>query len=169
MRRALTLFGTLLLLWVLVAQVNHLLSLWRCYVFVGGLFVAYAALTQPLRPGLAATLLGGLLCDANTPVLFGTHLLLFSATHLTIFHGRDRVPRDDTIGRVVVALFANLALLLAFSFAQFGRSPAPGSIWPRLIMDLVVSQVFLTLVAPWFFALQARALVLARAERETLA
>lgn len=169
MRRTLVTFVTLLLLWVIVAQVNHLLAPAHVYLFAGGLFVAYAALQLPLRDGLAAVLLAGLLCDAGTPVRFGTHLLLFAAAHAILFNIRDRLPRDETVARVIVALLLNLALFLALSFALVGRIPAPGAVWPRLILDLVCSQVFIALVAPWFFALQARLLVLAHVERDILA
>ena len=169
MRRTLVLFATLVLLWGLVSQVNHVLTDLRVYFFVGALFVTYAALMLPLRAGLTATLLGGLICDATTPVAFGTHTLLFAATHAVVFHLRDRLPREDTVGRIVITLLANLALFLVFSFIQIGRSPAPAAAWPRLIADLVASQVFLALIAPWFFAFQHRVLVLARVERENLA
>jgi rod shape-determining protein MreD len=83
-----------------------------------------------------------------------------------VFHLRDRLPRDDTLARVIVALLANLALFLLFSFIQIARSPAPAVAWPRLIADLACSQVFLALVAPWFFALQLRAVSLAGSSRE---
>ena len=169
MRRTLVTFATLLLLWMVVAQVNHAFSGLHVYFFVGGLFVAYAALKLPLRDGLAAVLLAGLLCDANAPVPFGLHLLLFAATHAVIFNLRDHVPREETIVRVIVALLANLVLFLALSFALIGRGPAPGAVWPRLIFDLLCSQLLLAVIAPWFFALQAQALVLARVERDNLA
>ncbi len=167
-RAIFTLFATLLVLWALVAQLNHVLADARVYLFPAALFIAYAALMFPLPAGLAVTLLGGAVCDANSPVAFGTHLLLFAAAHTVLFHLRERLPREDTIGRTVVALLANLALFLAFSFLQIGASPAPGAAWPRLLVDLVCTQVFLALVAPWFFALQHRALVFARVEREPL-
>ncbi len=169
MRRTLILLASLVVLWTIVAQLNHALAGLRLYVFAGGLFVAFAALTQPHRAGLAASLLAGLLCDANAPVAFGTHLLLFAAAHLTLFHVRDRVPRDDNVSAIVVVLLANLALFLVFSFSQIHDSPAPAAVWPRLIADLVCSQVFLAVVTPWFFALQARALVLARVARDEAA
>ena len=168
MRRVLVLFATSLLLWALVAQLNHALTDARVYLFPGALFVLYAALMFPLREGVAVSLLGGLACDANAPVAFGTHTLLFATTFAIVFHLRDRLPREDTVGRVVIALLANLALFLVFSFVQIGRSPAPAAVWPRLIADLACSQVFLALIAPWFFALQHHALVLARVERESL-
>ena len=169
MRRTLVTFLTLFVLWVVVAQMNHALSGFHVYLFVGGLFVTYAALQLPLRDGLAAVLLAGMLNDATAPIPFGLHTLLFAAAYVVIFNIRDHVPRDETVARVIVALLANLGLFLVFSFALIGRGPAPGAMWPRLIFDLICSQVALALVAPWFFALQARALVLAQVERDTLA
>lgn len=168
MRHTLVTFLTLLLLWAVVAEINHALSGLRVYLFVGALFVTYAALMLPFRAGLASTVLGGLLCDANAPVWFGTHLVLFTAAFAIVSHLRDRLPRDDTVARVVVASLANLGLFLLFSFTQIGGSPAPAIAWPRLIADLVCSQIFLALIAPWFFALQHHALLLARAEREAI-
>ena len=168
MRHTLATCLTLLLLWALVAEANHALSNLRVYLFVGGLFVTYAALMLPWRAGLAASLLGGLLCDANAPVAFGTHLVLFAAAFAVLSHLRDRLPREDTIARVIVALLANLGLFLLFSFTQISGSPAPAAVWPRLTADLVCSQVCLALIAPWFFALQHRTLLLARAERESI-
>lgn len=168
MRHTLATFLTLLLLWAIVAEINHALSALRVYLFVGALFVTYAALMLPFRAGLASTVLGGLLCDANAPVWFGTHLVLFTAAFAIVSHLRNRLPRDDTVARVVVASLANLGLFLLFSFTQIGGSPAPAVAWPRLIADLVCSQIFLAVIAPWFFALQHHALLLARAEREAI-
>ena len=162
MRRALVTFSTLVLLWAVVSEINHLLSPYHVFLWTAGLFVTYAALALPLRGGLAATFMAGLLCDASTPVAFGTHALLFAAAHVVIFNLRDRVPRDETAGRVIIALLANLALFLVFSFLQIGRLPLPSAAWPRIICDLICSQIFIAVVAPWFFALQAGALDLAR-------
>jgi rod shape-determining protein MreD len=169
MRHTLVVFLTLLVLWVIIAQVNHALAGFHVYVFAGGLFVAYAALALPLRAGLAAVLLGGLLCDASAPVPFGTHLFLFAVAHAIVFHIRDRVPRDETVARIIITLLANLGLFLALSFALVSRNPSPAVLWPRLIIDLIVSQLLIALIAPWFFALQARSLIVARIERDPLA
>ncbi len=168
-RRVFVLFGTLLVLWAIVAQLNHALTAIRVYLFAGALYVVAQALFQPLRTGLVISLLGGLLCDATTPVTFGTHAFLFVAAHAAVYHLRDRLPRDDAAGRIVMVLLVNLGLFLVFSFTQVHRSPAPAAIWPRLLVDLLCSQLFLALITPWFFALQHRALVLARASRENLA
>ncbi|HVU23564.1 MAG TPA: hypothetical protein VHE13_05510 [Opitutus sp.] len=162
MRQALVTFLTLVLLWLAVAHCNHALAPLHVYLSVGGLFVTYAALALPLRTGLAAVFLGGLVCDAAIPVPFGLHALLFAAAHYALFRVRDRVPRDDTVARVVIALLTNLALFLVFAFLEASRLPDPAAVWPRVGCDLICSQVFLTLIAPWFFALQERALELAR-------
>lgn len=169
MRRLLVLLAPLLLLWAIMAVLNDALSELRVYLFAGGLFVAFAALHQPQRTGLLAVMLAGLICDANAPITFGTHLLLFAAGHVTLFHLRERLPRGDNIAAVVAVLFTNLTLFLVFSFSQIHASPAPAAVWPRLLSDLLWSQIFLTLVTPWYFALQAGALALARLPREDTA
>ncbi len=158
MRRLFALFLTLLILWAVLAQVNHALTEFRVYLFAGALFVSFTALTQPLRFGLAMSIAGGMICDSNSPVPFGTHVLLFIVAHFTVFHIRERVPRDDNIAAVVLALFTNFALFLVFSFTQIHGSPSPAFIWPRLLMDLLCSQILIAFITPWFFALQARAL-----------
>lgn len=165
MRRAVIITLSLILLWAIVAQLNDALSAVRLYVFAGGLFVAFAALTQPRQPGLTAVMLAGLVCDANSPVTFGLHMLLFATAHFILFQLRERVPRDDAVSAIAVVLLTNLALFLVFSFTQIHGSPAPAVTWPRLIADLVCSQIFLALVTPWFFALQAGALAFARVPR----
>ena len=162
MRRALVIFATSVLLWAVVSELNHTLTPRHVYLWIAGLFVTFSALTLPLGGGLTATFMSGLLCDAGTPLVFGTQALLFAAAHVIIFNLRDRVPRDETVARVIIALLANLTLFLLFAFLQVERLPLPGAVWPRIIFDLVCSQIFLVLVAPWFFALQARALELAR-------
>jgi hypothetical protein len=169
MRRAIVLFLPALFLWELVAQCNHALAAAHVYLYVPALFVAYAALILPLYPGLGATLLAGLLCDAHAPVALGTHPLLLGLAHTAVFQVRERLPRDHTVGRVAIAVLLNLALFLAFSFTQIGDAPAPAALWPRLLADLAGSQIFLALVAPWFFALQARTLQLFGGEERLFA
>lgn len=161
MRRAFVIFATLVLLWTIVSQLNHTLAPLHIYLWVGGLFIAYAALALPLRTGLGASLLGGLLCDATTAAPLGTHTLLFAAAHAVLFNLRDRVPRDETVARVVIVLLVNLALFLVFSFLQVSRLSAPAAVWPRIVFDLLCSQVLIALVTPWFLALQAGAVDLA--------
>jgi cell shape-determining protein MreD len=163
-RRWLIPFAAMMLLWWLVAEVNHYLAPHGIHLFVGGLLVTFAALQLSLRHGLAASLLTGLAIDAVEPVPFGTHLLLFAVVHVVVFHLRGRFARDETIVGVVTALFANLALFLGLSVVVLGDHPAPAAAWERLIFDLGWSQLFIAAIAPWFFALQRRALELGRVD-----
>lgn len=169
MRRLAILLLSQVLLWALVGQLNHALTGVRVYVFAAALYIAHATLWQPWRTGLLAAVLGGLLCDASAPVAFGTHMLLFAAAHVATFQLRERLPREDPIGVVVIVLLVNFGLFIVFSLTQIGHSPVPGAMAIRLLVDLVCSQVLLALITPWFFALQARALVLAGASRENFA
>ena len=166
MRRALVLILASMLLWALVGQLNHGLALRHVSLFAGGLLISTAALTSPLKSGIAATAAIGLVCDANAPVPFGTLTFLFVAAHVLIFRLRDRLPIDETAGRVAVSLLANLALFLSLSLLQIGRIPFLVHAWPRLVADLILSQLFILLAGPWFFALQVRALDLVNADRE---
>jgi hypothetical protein len=167
MTRALVTFLTLLLLWVLAAEANDCLAPLHVYLFVGGLFVTFASLHLPLRAGLAAVLAGGLLCDAVAPApFFGGQTLLFGGAWLAIFRVRDRLPRAEPAVRVLVALLANLGLFLLFSLLRMRGAPI--HLWGRLFFDLLCSQAAIALVGPWFFALQHRALGLARTEPAAL-
>ena len=75
MRAGLAVFLTLYLLLALVAQADSAISGLHVWLYAGGLYVVYPALLLPLRQGLAATILAGLLCDATSPLAFGTHAL----------------------------------------------------------------------------------------------
>ncbi len=149
-----------LLLVALLDQLNHYLGPWQLHVWCGGLFVAFTALRLDFRTGAATSFIGGLLLDAGAPVAFGTHALLFLAAHAVIFNIRARAPREETIVGVIFALLANLGLFLALSFLRIDASPDAGAAWMRVFADLLVSQLVIALIAPWFFAVQARLLQL---------
>jgi len=161
MRRTLALFFTSYLLWALVSQINHEISGWRVSLFFGGLFVVFPALRLKRNEGLLVAFASGLLFDVNAPIWFGCHALLFSAAYLFVFHFRSRVPREESLIGAVIALLANLGIFLGISFGAFRDLPVNANIWPRLLTDLLISQVFLASIAPWFLALQARALEIA--------
>ncbi len=166
MRGAVVLFLSVYLLRALVAEVNSALSGAHVWIFAGGLFLAYASLMATFRQGLAVAVLAGLLCDALAPVGFGTHAALFAVAHSLVYHFRERLQREETGVRVAVALLVNIGLFAALSFARIRVLPAVAAAWPRLLSDLLISEGAIVLVAPWFFALQASTLELARAPTE---
>jgi len=161
MKRGLLLLVTLVLLWLLTGLINQGIAWAHLHVFFGGLFVTFAAIALPPIPGLVAVLLAGAVCDAHSPLPFGTEIILFAAAHAFLRQLRDRVPHDDLVGRVAIALLCNLGLFLALSFLCVGRSPDPSAYWGRAFVDLAVSQLGLALIAPWFFALQEQTVLYA--------
>lgn len=163
MRASAILFLTLYLLRALVAEADSALSGLHVWIFAGGLYVTYAALAFPFWEGLPAAVLAGLICDAASPVPFGTQGALFAAAFVALYKLRERLQRDETAVRVVVALVLNLGMFLVLAALGAGRSPSGVSVWPRVLSDLVWSQAALALAAPWFFALQEASLKLARA------
>jgi hypothetical protein len=156
-----------LLLWWLTGLLNHYLAGLAVHLYLGGLLVAYAALRLDPRSGLVATLLTGLMVDALEPVPFGTSLVLFSLVHAVVLYGRHRFPREGAIFGLVVALLANLFLVIALSFLLVGAGPRPATAWLRIFADLLFSQLAILVVAPWFIALQDRAMALAEIHPET--
>jgi rod shape-determining protein MreD len=165
-RWLLVLAANLLLLW-LSGLANHYLAPFSIHLYTAGLLVGYAALRLDYRHGFLATALTGLAYDATTPVPFGTHLVLLGLVHATLLYGRRRFPREEPIFATVVALFSNLFLFIALSFLLIGASPRPSTTWIRLFADLIASQLVVALLAPWFMALNARLLALARLNPET--
>ncbi len=156
-----------MLLWWLAGLVNNYLAPASVHLYLGGLLVVYAALQLDRKHGTIAILLTGLMVDAQEPVPFGTTMLLLGLVHATLLYGRQRFPREGTVFSLVVALFANLFLFIALSFLLVGNSPRPGEAWLRIFVDLFASQLAILLVAPWFLALQARAMELVRIHPET--
>jgi cell shape-determining protein MreD len=166
MRGAAVLFLTLYLLRGIVAEANSALSGLHVWLFAGGLFVTYSALMMPFGQGFAVSILGGLMCDAVAPLPFGTHAVLFATAHAVVYSVRERLQRDETAVRVMVALAVNVALFAALTLMRIRRVPAGMSAWPRLFCDLGWSELALLVAAPWFFALQIRSLEMTRANPE---
>ncbi|MBA4137542.1 MAG: hypothetical protein C0518_09525 [Opitutus sp.] len=158
--------ANLLLLW-LAGLLNHYLAPFAVHVYVMGMCVGYAALRLDYRHGFLATVVTGLAFDAMQPVPYGTHVVLLGLVHATLLYGRKRFPRDEPIFASVVALLANLFLFLALSFVVISANPRPGEAWLRLFVDLLASQLVVGLATPWFMALNARVLELARLNPET--
>lgn len=157
-RRVLILTAASLLLALLLGQLNHYLAGWQVHVWCGGLFVAFGALRLGYRTGALAAFLAGLLLDAGQPVSFGTQGFLLLAAHAVIFTIRSRAPRDATVIGVMIALLANLGLFLTLSFLRIDPALKAEQAWLRVFADLLVSQIVLALIAPWFFSVQARLL-----------
>jgi rod shape-determining protein MreD len=149
------------LLTLLVAQLNHLLAPWHVSLFVSGLFVAFAALRLDFDTGISTVFLAGLFCDATAPVRFGTQAFLFATAYTLIFCLRGRLPREELSVNLVFALLANLAIFFALSLLLVVRLRRLEGVWPHLLLDLLCSQVFMALIAPWFLALQMRTFALA--------
>jgi len=156
-----------LLLWWLVALANNYLANWSVHLYLGGLVVVFSALRLDPRHGLAATLLTGLCYDALEPVPFGASMILLGLVHATLVYGRQRFPREGAVFGIVVALLANLFLIIALSFLLIGASPRPGDAWLRIFVDLLASQLVILVVTPWFLELQNQALAWAQIHPET--
>jgi len=160
MLKSFIIFLTLLGLELICVELNQALSAYHIYVFTGGLLVSSVIFNLTFRQGLIAVFAAGLSYDAHASVYFGTHALLFTAVYVLLIQLQDRLPYDYTVGRVIIALICNLILFIALTFIRIDLVPEPSSMWPRVGMDILISQLFISLIALWFFALQKRSLIL---------
>jgi rod shape-determining protein MreD len=147
----------------LVGQLNHVLAPFALSLDVAGLLVAFAGLRLDFRRALVVAFIGGLWFDASAPAAFGRHAFLYALAVCMLARMRTRLPRDEVLVGVVAALFINLAFFVVDGFLDLGSLPDPASAGLRLLADLLVSQLFVALIGPWFFALQLQALHLAGA------
>ncbi|WP_156469290.1 hypothetical protein [Cephaloticoccus primus] len=162
MRAILALFAAQALLCFGLAQLNYGLSPLHLHLFGGGLLLVFGALRLPPAMGLLLACLGGLLCDAGSPLPFGTQLVLFAVAHTFIRRARPHLDTRHTPTLLLVSLLTNAALYLALTFFLIQREPIIARAAPRLLLDLLLSEGLVALIAPWFFALQGKLLALAR-------
>jgi rod shape-determining protein MreD len=158
LRQIFALLACAAILCAIVGQLNHAVSPWALSFSLPGLLVTYAALRLPPGAGLASAFVAGLWLDAATPLPFGRQAFILALAFCLVFRLRDRLPRQETITSVVVALFVNLALFVALAFFSLGALPDPAAGGVRLLGDLLVSQLLTALVGPWFLSLQAATL-----------
>lgn len=161
-RRTAVVFLCGLLLATLGRQLNHSLGTWGLSVWLGGLLVAFPALRLGPQQGFNACFLIGLALDANSPLPFGLFAFLLSTAHLVIVRLRNRFAVGQALLGTIVALITNLILYVLVSFVVLAQAPDAPFSGARLLADLVLSQALIALIAPWFFALQEKALLIAR-------
>ncbi len=155
------------LLLELTQQLNHHLGEWHLHLFLSGLLITFPALRLEHRHAWKCILFLGLLSDAAAPVPFGTHAFLFLIAHAILHKLRQKFPEQDLIFTLTSALAVNTALMLALTFGLAHRAPAAISLWPPVLLDLLLSSVAIIVLGPWTFALQLRALELAGASLRT--
>jgi cell shape-determining protein MreD len=150
----------LLVLIVIAGEVNHLLAPLQVHLYVGGLVAARAALRLEPRTSLLAVILAGLWMDSTAPVPFGLQAFLFVGACLVIRHLREKRGSDEFTSPLPVVLALNALLFLALCLAG-GAGPSVGATWMRALSDLIISQLVVAVVTPWFLSLQERTLKLA--------
>ena len=161
-RRTAVVFLCSLLLAGLVQQLNHNLGTWGISLWVSGLLVAFPALRLAPQQGFNACFIIGLAVDASTPLPFGLNAFLFAIAHLVIIRIRSRFASTEALAGTVVALITNLVLFVIVTFVVLARAPDAPFSGLRLLTDLIASQLFIAITAPWFFAIQERSLSIAR-------
>jgi rod shape-determining protein MreD len=161
-RRTVVIFLCGLILFGLVRQANHALSPYALSLWLGGLFVGFPALRLAPQQGFNACFLLGLMVDAASALPFGLNAFLFCTAHLIIVRIRSRFAAEEPLIATIVAMITNLVLFLIVTFVAISRAADAPISGLRFLIDLFLSQIAIALLAPWFFALQERALTFSR-------
>lgn len=147
---------TLLLLFLLVAFISHRTSSFTApaglWVLLLGLLPAYAAIRFPLREGLAATFLVGLLADTQTPLPFGSLAFLLTVTYCLAHAVRHRFRSRQNLWLVALAILLNSLLFLAISVLVMVRDGHLPGLLP-LLAALTASSLLLAVLGPWLITL----------------
>ena len=159
LRQPLILIACGIVLWTITAQINHYLAPWHLNLFTGGLVLAFPALRLPWRDTWRIALPLGLWHDAASAATFGAYTMLFLLAAALIHRFRTRMPRTDTIAGIITAILANTGIIVLLSIALAIRVPIPDGIVWTLALNIILSAIFIALVAPWYFALQTQALI----------
>lgn len=145
----------------LAAQLNHYLTAVpigqgpvQLYVFVLGLPIAFCALRLNLKQGLAAAIPTALFAEAGLPLPPGLLTVICATCFCVTIAVRASFNRFANTSALIVVAILNLIIMLALSFAVLPRGNfSPG----RLVVDIVVSELAVVLLAGWFFAAQQAA------------
>ncbi|MCH8475379.1 MAG: hypothetical protein LAT55_09145 [Opitutales bacterium] len=157
------LFLSSLVGWFFWREINHFLTPYHLSLYLGGLLITFGILRLPLYSGLIHSALVGAWLDAAAPTYpFGTGILVFSLLHLLVFTLRQKIPHDTSAWMILAALLINFLLFLFWTVYHYPLQIDPqGYLW-RSLVDLIISQIAITIVAVWFFSLQNSLLHLCR-------
>ena len=144
-----------IILIVIVRAVNDAIAGYSIYLYLGGLFVVFAACSLPFFSGMVCMLLTGLTQDALTGAPFGLSLLLY-CTFFVVMFMIDRYMKSKRCNYLpIMSYIVNATLIISLSAilgdSRLFRVP---TYMVRTIVDLLASQAAITLLHHWFFDLQ---------------
>ena len=141
-----------------VGYLNHTLSATGVSIFLVGVLPLFLALDLTGFSGFFGCVFSGLLLDAISPAFFGMYGLSFGGIFVAIQFFRGRLHRGNTGQFIFLAQAVNVFCFILFSL---GDATLIQEIWVQLVVNLFLSTVVLTLVAPWYLDLQKSTLRLA--------
>jgi len=152
--RTIALLGANLLLYGLMQGLNNALTPLGLSIYIGGLFIAFPALTLPPLNALIVILLSAFLIDAPLIIPFGTSALLFSFGFYLATLAEQRIHYSLKTLTAVIAFTLNLGLFFCISLIAPETSFSNPQQLKSLAINLVLSQTLLLIIAPWFLSFQ---------------
>ena len=139
-------------LYLLLGQLNTVISGFSLYLHADALYIIFFGLFLNRFSGLFYSALLGLLVDAMNPAPNGSFALAYIGLWLFFVWCQRRIRRQNPLHIRTVAILGQFFLLSAVTLIMIGKSGAHAVYWPRLLIDMAFSLVFVFLTAsPWCF------------------
>jgi len=164
--RILVMFGANALLFYLCSLVNSSLAALPSYLILLGPMLIFPSLFLQQRSHFICILLSGLWVDAALPVPFGFFTCAFLVISSGIYLFRSRFRTEHNYHPVLLAQTVNLCLILLLTLSNGLPELKTAHFWLQSGLTLLLSQLCLLIVAPWFFNLQRALFELFRMDRE---
>ena len=152
--RSLLFFVANVLLLHLMLMVNSALAIWAIFPVLLGPMIVFPALYMRHSAYFLCTLCTGLWVDVALPLPFGWMTGLFLCSGVLVFALRKRFRAEENHHPILLAHALNVVAVGALAMPRVHDLYTVPDFWIQTALTIILSQLLLTLVAPWFFNLQ---------------
>ena len=145
--------GNCLLLF-LTQLVNNSLAPFSLHLCFYGLFVYYSAIRLSFTSGLIAVVITGLILDSVEGFTMGTNILILSFIYTFWSWFREEFNAHSLWHNMLIVQSSNLLTILTLSIYIGLKNHIGGYYWLSVLTNLMLSQLLLMVVSPWFLSIQ---------------
>lgn len=149
LRWLLTFFGNCVFIFV-IQLVNDTIGTQTIFLYLNGLAIFAPLLFYPIHTGLLCTMLTGVVVDVFQLTPFGLSPFLFALTFTTCYSYRNHFKGNTSFHDTLIIQVSNAALFLTLNLLLNTSNIIFFSFWLSLFVNLIISQLVLIFITPWF-------------------
>lgn len=150
-----------------VMELNNSLTTLSITLFLPGLFIAFPSLNLQLYPAILCNTITGILIDATTPIPMGTSAFVFLIVQLVVFQFRSVIKKNNLYHGWVIAQITNFVIFSFVTLYFNGKYLFEDGIFIRTLLDFIFSQSALAIIAPVYFTIIKKTIVVLRMDLYT--